>query len=399
MKTKQILVFFLILCSIFAFCGCSSSREESDAYSTTEKASKLVSERTTEKQTIVTTAAPKLLTWSDSELARMLPKPDSKYGEIKTDSSDIFAANIEQFSFDDFLNYEKACVEKGFSVDAKKEEKSYSAKNKNGDSLLISAGNDNSMSISLEAAKFNVEIELSCDENLIFSKYDIEVYLDDQWLGKIDHGTSRTFSETLKKGSYTLLFKNSEDSDVTGSAKFNVVSDVTLKYELHCTMIEISVTDLNKQPTTTKATDSSETKPQESSKTESKSEQGCLTIENNADFASLMSIEDTSDNTPIKAFIKSYKNATIKFDGCIAYMMPHGSYKTRFDVCMAGGNYSAERVYGPLFAFEDVNYSNINVSGADTVSQGMNFTITAKIEGFNDNGNYIILKPVELKAR
>ena len=254
MKTKQILVFFLILCSILTFCGCSSSREESDAYSTTEKASKFVSEKTTEKQTIVTTAAPKLLTWSDSELARMLPKPDSNYGEIKTDSSDIFAANIEQFSFDDFLNYEKACVEKGFSVDAKKEEKSYSANNKNGDSLHISAGNDNSMSITLEAAKYNVEIELSCDENLIFSKYDIEVYLDDQWLGKIDHGTSKTFSETLKKGSYSLLFKNSEDSDVTGTTKFSVSNDITQKYKLYCTMFGIDVTDLNKQSTTKEAT-------------------------------------------------------------------------------------------------------------------------------------------------
>lgn len=146
----------------------------------------------------------------------------------------------------------------------------------------------------------------------------------------------------------------------------------------------------------------SETKSQESSDAESKnsnSEDTILTIENNTDFASLMEIEDQTDSTTIKAFVDSHKGAVIKFDGCIAFMMPHGKYKTRFDVCMAGGDYAAEKVYGPLFSFEDVNYSNMKVSGADTVAQGMNFTITAKIKDFSDDGNTIDLEPVELKAR
>ena len=80
-------------------------------------------------------------------------------------------------------------------------------------------------------------------------------------------------------------------------------------------------------------------------------------------------------------------------------MMKHEDYKTRFDVCIAGGNYTSDKVYGPLFAFEDVNYYDMNVSGSDTVAEGMNFTITAKIKGFNEEGCYIILEPVALKTR
>ena len=395
MKYKKILLCLLTLCMVVVLCSCSSANEETKIVTTTEK----VTERVTEKPTIATTAPPKLLTWSESKLAKKLPKPNSKYGSIITDNDETFVADIEQFSYDEFLKYEKACIEKGFTVEAKKEEKSYSARDKDGDSLLISAGNNNSMSIILEVAKYKVDIEISCEENLIFSKYDIEAYLDDSWLGRIDHGKSESYSETLKKGKHTLLFKSNEDSEVTGEVEFNINSDKKLQYELHCTMLGISVTDLNEQPTTQKETTLSKADAQESSKTESNSEQGILTVDNNADFASLMSIEDNTDTETFKASVNSHKNATIKFDGCIVFLVPHGSYKTRFDVCMAGCDYHAESVYGPLFSFEDVNFSDMNVSGADTVAEGMNFTITARIDGFSDAGNTIILDPVELKAR
>lgn len=124
-----------------------------------------------------------------------------------------------------------------------------------------------------------------------------------------------------------------------------------------------------------------------------------LTIENNSTFASLMQITDQTDAATIKDFVNAYKGDTIEFDGCIAFMMKHENYNTRFDVCMAGGNYNADRVYGPLFAFENVNYYDMNVSGTDTVAQGMNFRITAKIKGFSDSGGYIILEPVSLVSR
>lgn len=123
-----------------------------------------------------------------------------------------------------------------------------------------------------------------------------------------------------------------------------------------------------------------------------------ITIENNTEFASLMKITDQTDTARIKAYANSHKGDIIEFDGCIALMMQHKKYKTRFDVCIAGGDYKG-RVYGPLFAFEDVSYYEMKVTGSDTVSQGMLFRITAEIEGFSDEGNYIILEPKALVAR
>ena len=123
------------------------------------------------------------------------------------------------------------------------------------------------------------------------------------------------------------------------------------------------------------------------------------TIENDASFAALMKITDQTDAATIKRFVNSHIGTVVEFDGCIAFMMKHNNYKTRFDVCIAGGNYDADRVYGPLFAFEDVNYYDMNVSGTDTVAQGMNFRIAGKIMGFSSEGGYIILKPVSMAAR
>lgn len=124
-----------------------------------------------------------------------------------------------------------------------------------------------------------------------------------------------------------------------------------------------------------------------------------LTIDNNKDMAEIMKITNQGDAKTISAFANKYKGKTIKFKGCIALMMKHENYKTRFDVAIANGDYKAKRVYGPLFSFIDVNYYDMNVSGSDSVAAGMNFTITGKIIGFNSEGNYIELEPVSLVKR
>ncbi len=112
-----------------------------------------------------------------------------------------------------------------------------------------------------------------------------------------------------------------------------------------------------------------------------------------------MKITDQTDAATIKQFVNAHIGDVIEFDGCVALMMKHENYNTRFDVAMAGGDYDADRVYGPLFAFEDVNFYDMNVSGTDTVAQGMNFRIAAEIKGYSEAGGYIILEPVFMKFR
>ena len=376
-----------------ALFGCSSSKQES-SYAQSKIAESKV--EATTKEVL------KNLQWPGSGLAKMLPKPVAQYGEVKSNDNESFIVVIQHASEEDFNSYIESCKKNGFSEDITESENSFTAKNSDDYSLTVSINNYGYMSIKLLVAKYKVDIEVDCEENLIFSKYDIDVFIDDSRKGTVEHGASKSFSVDLLKGSHEFLFKSAEDSDTTGKITAEISEDCTLKYELYCTSSGINVTDKSEKASSQNETTVSETKSQESSDAESKnsnSEDTILTIENNTDFASLMEIEDQTDSTTIKAFVDSHKGAVIKFDGCIAFMMPHGKYKTRFDVCMAGGDYAAEKVYGPLFSFEDVNYSNMKVSGADTVAQGMNFTITAKIKDFSDDGNTIDLEPVELKAR
>lgn len=140
-----------------------------------------------------------------------------------------------------------------------------------------------------------------------------------------------------------------------------------------------------------------EPKPEESTEEKPIEKDPNITVKNNTDFATLMKTAQVDEKTARK-FANSYKGKVVEFDGCVVYMMQHGGFKTRFDVCLAGGNYT-DKLYGPLFAFEDVNIYEMNVSGADTVAGGMSFEITAEIKGYSSEGKYVILEPVAMKAR
>ena len=124
-----------------------------------------------------------------------------------------------------------------------------------------------------------------------------------------------------------------------------------------------------------------------------------LTVDNDPQFASLLKNTKATDYTKIKEFVRTHQNVDIMFDGCVVFMMNHSDYSTRFDVCLAYGDFDASKTTGPLFSFENVNFYDMNVSGTDIVEGGMDFTITATIKGYNDDGKYIILKPISMKAR
>ena len=63
----------------------------------------------------------------------------------------------------------KACEDKGFTVDANKTEKSYSAKNADAYKLSVEYKGNHVIYISVDEPEFDVSIEIECVENLIFS--------------------------------------------------------------------------------------------------------------------------------------------------------------------------------------------------------------------------------------
>ena len=111
-----------------------------------------------------------------------------------------------------------------------------------------------------------------------------------------------------------------------------------------------------------------------------------LTIENNEDFAALLSSEG-GEIEMYQEFFDKYSYALIEFDANIAYMANHGDYENRFDVLVYADDYSETTAIGPPFRVLDVNYNDFNLIGPDvpdSIMMGMNVRIVGKIVEWED---------------
>lgn len=72
------------------------------------------------------------LIWPNSEIASLLPVPDSDIGKIEIESPDYFSLYVAGMSKDDYNAYINECYEKGFSLDYYKGNGYYYGNNKEG---------------------------------------------------------------------------------------------------------------------------------------------------------------------------------------------------------------------------------------------------------------------------
>jgi len=52
--------------------------------------------------------------------------------------------------------------------------------------------------------KYIVQIELECEENLFFSRYDVDIFIDQNKVGTLDHGAIDTYQFELEEGIHIL---------------------------------------------------------------------------------------------------------------------------------------------------------------------------------------------------
>lgn len=130
-------------------------------------------------------------------------------------------------------------------------------------------------------------------------------------------------------------------------------------------------------------------------------EPAILTPENNTDLAALLVVAEASDPS-IAEFASTYKGKTIEFDGCVADVAPHGSYKSRFDYLIYAGDYDPDHARGPAFQFSDIDYTGFHFpadAAPDKVHLGMNLHITAQVGEYNPKTDLFQLKPVKTTVR
>lgn len=90
-----------------------------------------------------------------------------------------------------------------------------------------------------------VSVEVSCEKNLLFSKYDIDVYVDGEQLGTIDHGSKDTYELKLSEGKHTLRIAESGSTSVDGKTTFKVPDSKRLKYTVKCTDSQVEISEIS----------------------------------------------------------------------------------------------------------------------------------------------------------
>ena len=79
---------------------------------------------------------------------------------------------------------------------------------------------------------------------MIFSKYDVDVYIDDEKVVTIKHGENYVDIVKLTDGKHTLVFKNKDDKSVEGKVEFLIKEDTKLNYQIHCNNDKVRIKEL-----------------------------------------------------------------------------------------------------------------------------------------------------------
>ena len=176
----------------------------------------------------------KELSWPTSGYATFIPKPISTVGNIEKNNDNGFVVYVGDTDKEAFENYVKSCQEKGYTIDEDKRIDSFSAKNSDGYKLKVSYEGNNVIKIEMDEPIFDVTFDIECDENLIFSKYDVKIYIDGSSKGTLKHGTKEKYTVSKKKGTYEVRFVSDEDSDVKGYINVDITKSETIKINIHC---------------------------------------------------------------------------------------------------------------------------------------------------------------------
>lgn len=275
---------------------------------------------------------------------------------------------------------------------------------------------DNQVEETSDKSGIMTSFEIECEENLFFSRYDVDMYIDDEYVGTIIHGYTEMFEKNIEKGQHSVKFTNSSDSEVVGNIKIKIEKEETFQIKLFCYSSKISVElisgtivqDENHDEENTeeeKVNNDHDNENIEKENTDNKEEQVdkevIYTPENCPEFAELLSLKDES-NPKISSFATKYKGEKLEFDANIAALSNHENYNTRYDFLILAGDYNEIQVSGPNFQFNDVNIFDLNLTGdnvPDSLTTGMNIHVIAIVEEYDSNTGLFKLDPVETRVR
>ena len=78
------------------------------------------------------------------------------------------------------------------------------------------------------------KININFVGNLVLSKYNVELLVDNETIGEMQHGVDGIFELSLKEGSHELRFIKKGDNSIYGSTTLIVSDDVDAYYKINC---------------------------------------------------------------------------------------------------------------------------------------------------------------------
>jgi len=258
--------------------------------------------------------------------------------------------------------------------------------------------------------KYSAQIDIEFIGNLMFSKYDVDILVDDVEIGNLDHAVDGAFMVEVEEGEHTISVKKEDDSSVDGNVNFSVSEDTVLKYKINCSkdQVEIEEIEVEEVKSSEKTSSSEETTSEETEISEEVTEKENsepvvvenLTIDNCEELAAILS--KGSDYIIYTSFASKYEGQIIEFDGRIDYVVNHNNYDTRYDILVSAGDFDPDSQTGPTFKFEDVAALDLDLGTLfleDIIKVGENVHIIAEIDSFNSNTGLFFLEPVSVELR
>ena len=111
-----------------------------------------------------------------------------------------------------------------------------------------SSGASSSESSSEEQAaeKYKLDISIECRKNLLLSRYDLNIFIDGEQIGSMDHGAIKSLQVDLSEGKHTFKVAKKGSSGVDGSADFDMAAEESvLACKLHCTSDQVEIEDFS----------------------------------------------------------------------------------------------------------------------------------------------------------
>ena len=343
------------------------------------------------------------LEWPDHKLVNILPKPKSTVGEVQEQKKDYVRILVGRTKRKDYLEYIEKCKKSGFDVMKSKEDNICNLNHKDGYTLSLTYNEeDKTMIIAIKEKTYQVSLETKVTKNLLFSRYDVLLYLDDKKLETMEHGTLHTFDLKLKKGKHTLRVEKADDSKINGQIHFEVEGKLELKYDIFCNRTQIQIEpSKEKEEVQDVSEENMESIELQEENIENTEETDIITAENDEQFAAILALKDPGDPS-VEQFVQEHLGGTISFCGNIAFASKSKDDNTRFDYLIYSGDYNENSVLGPNFQIRDAACEELHIAEDNKqkhLAAGTNIQITAELEGYDSPSQTIRIHPLSITIR